>query len=193
MSNFQDSHPPYPSTSKILSFPWPWTSNLKRIPSFPNNNQSVKKSIIQRWLLYVIRSFLQVGFRFQHQLINLVWLSFDFFSFSWSLAIWFCVALYSWVWSYSKILRNFFYLYLFAFLVLILQSTCFICTTWKRKQTMEQQPNRVCEQAKSKQNVTSRQIQIDHVIYYLIQSTNNVMVSLKDEFTIWRQSQKDTR
>ena len=28
--------------------------------------------------IYVIRSFLQVDFRFQHQLINLVWLSVDF-------------------------------------------------------------------------------------------------------------------
>ena len=28
--------------------------------------------------IYVIRSFLQVGFRFQHQLINLAWLSVDF-------------------------------------------------------------------------------------------------------------------
>ena len=37
--------------------------------------------------IYVIRSFLHVGFRFQHQLVNLAWLSFDFFSFSWSLTI----------------------------------------------------------------------------------------------------------
>ena len=35
--------------------------------------------------------------------------------------------------------------------VLNLQSTCFICTTWKRKQTMEQQPHRACERTKSKQ------------------------------------------
>ena len=56
---------------------------------------------------------------------------------------------------------------------------------------MEEQPNRVREQAKSKQNVTLRQIQIDHVIYCLILPTNNVMVSLKDEFTIWRQGQKE--
>ena len=28
-----------------------------------------------------------------------------------------------------------------VFLVLTLQSTCFICKTWKRKQTMEQQPH----------------------------------------------------
>ena len=38
------------------------------------------------------------------------------------------------------------------FLVLILQSTCFICITWKRKQTMEQQPHRACEWTKSNKN-----------------------------------------
>ena len=42
----------------------------------------LKENIIQERLLYVIRSFLQVGFRFQYQLINLVWLSLDFFLFS---------------------------------------------------------------------------------------------------------------
>ena len=68
-------------TSKILPPPWPWTSNFKRTPLFPNDNQSIKKSIIQGWLLYVIRPFLQVGFRFQYQLVNLVWLPFNIFSF----------------------------------------------------------------------------------------------------------------
>ena len=72
-------------------------------------------------------------------------------------------------------------------LVVILQSTCFICTTWKRKQAMEQQPNGACERTKSKQ----KQNQIDHALYCLIQPTNNVMVSLKDGFTVWRQSQKE--
>ena len=53
--------------------------------------------------------------------------------------------------SCPKISRNIFYLYLFTFLVLILQSTCFICTTWKRKQIMEQQLDRVFERMKYKQ------------------------------------------
>ena len=35
----------------------------------------LKRKIILGWLLYVLRSFLQVGFRFHYQLINLVWLS----------------------------------------------------------------------------------------------------------------------
>ena len=38
-----------------------------------------------------------------------------------------------------------------TFSVLILQLNCFTCTTWKRKQTMEQQPHRACEWTKSKQ------------------------------------------
>ena len=46
-----------------------------------------KENIIQGWLLYVIRLFLQVSFRFQYQLINVVRLSFDFFSFGWNLTI----------------------------------------------------------------------------------------------------------
>ena len=42
------------------------------------DNQSIKRKNNPRMTIYVIRSFLQVGFRFQHQLINLVWLSVDF-------------------------------------------------------------------------------------------------------------------
>ena len=109
---------------------------------FPLRTNQLKGNIILGWLLYVIRSFLQVGFRFQYQLINLVWLSIDFFSFSWnqsrthsnfkklkplfrllliakwcvkfgsslswSLTIYFFVALHSFVCSCSKISRNFF-------------------------------------------------------------------------------------
>ena len=93
---------PCPSTSKILLPPWFWTSKIKWTPPLPHLPPSLqmitnqlRENIIQRWLSYVIRSFLQVGFRFQYQLINLVWLSFDFFSFSWSLTICFSVTLYS--------------------------------------------------------------------------------------------------
>ena len=113
LSNFQDaphSYPPCPSTSKILPSPWPWTSNIQFQTNSPLQmiTNQLKESIIWRWLLYVIRSFLQVGFRCQYQLINCVWLSFDFFSFSWSLTICFFVALYSFVCSFPKISRNFF-------------------------------------------------------------------------------------
>ena len=59
--------------------------------------------------------------------------------------------LYTRVCSCPKISRNAFFIYLVTFLVLILQLTYFICTTWKRKQTMEEQPNRAHEGTKSKQ------------------------------------------
>ena len=47
------------------------------------------------------------------------------------------------------------------FLVLILQLTYFICITWKRKQTMEQQPHRACEWTKSNKNKKK----LRHVIF----------------------------
>ena len=50
-------------------------------------------------IIYVIRSFLQVGLRFQCQFINLVWFSFDFFSLSSSLTICCFVTLYSCVFA----------------------------------------------------------------------------------------------
>ena len=93
-------HPTFPSTFKILPPSWPWTSNFKRTPlPLPLKIiiiiNHLKENIIQGWLLDVIMSILYVEFRFQYQLINLVWPSFDLFSFSWSLTICFLVALCS--------------------------------------------------------------------------------------------------
>ena len=99
----------------------------------------------------VFRSFFLVSFRFQHQLINLAWLSCDFISFSWSRTVCFFVALYSCMCSFPKISQNVFYLWLSTILVVILQSTCLIYKTWKRKQIMEQQLQRTFEWTKSKQ------------------------------------------
>ena len=80
-------HPSCPATSKILPPPLLWTSNFKRnplpLPLQIMTNQ-LKENIIQGWLLHDIRSFLQVGFCSQYQLINLVWLSIDFYLFSWN-------------------------------------------------------------------------------------------------------------
>ena len=66
LSNIQDPHPPpCTTTSKILPPPWPWTSDfIKHNP---------------RMTIICHKSFPQVGFCFQYQLINLVWLNFDFF------------------------------------------------------------------------------------------------------------------
>ena len=70
MSNFQDPPPPCPSTFKIFPPHDLGRSISNKPPSLMITNQ-LKEHIIQRGLLYVIRSFLQVGFRFQYQLINL--------------------------------------------------------------------------------------------------------------------------
>ena len=55
----------------------------------------LKENVNPRMTIYVIKFFLQFGLRFHYQLINIVWLSFDFFLFRWSLTICFFVALYS--------------------------------------------------------------------------------------------------
>ena len=107
---FSRPPPPCPCTSKIPPPSWPWMSNSKRTPLLQMINSQLKGNIIQRWLLYVIRSFFQVGFRFQYKLINLVWFSFNFFSFSWSLTICCFMALFSCVCSCLKISWNVFHL-----------------------------------------------------------------------------------
>ena len=135
MKILQFSRPPTPSylsASEIPAISWPWTSNFKRtLPRLQLITNLLKEDIIQRLLLC-------------YQVLPSGRLS---FLFGWSLIIWFYVALYFCVCSCPKISRNVFYL----FLVLILQSTCFICTTWKRKQTLEQQLHDACDRTKSKQ------------------------------------------
>ena len=107
LSSFQDPQPPLSiyvqnsSTSLTLDVQFQPTPTL----TSPNDNQLIKRKYNPRWLLYVIRSFLQVGFRFQYQFINLARLSLDLFSFSWSLTICFFVALYSCVCSCPKVLK----------------------------------------------------------------------------------------
>ena len=108
LSIFQEPHSPCLSKSKIFP-PVDLGRLISNEPPLQMTTNQLKENIIQWWLLYVVKSFLQVGFRFQYQLINLVWLSFDFFSFSWSLTICSFVALYSCVSSCSKISRDVFY------------------------------------------------------------------------------------
>ena len=102
MSNFQD--PPTTLSIYVQNSSTPLTLDVQfqTTPPLQMITNQLKENIIQDWLLYVIRSFFQVGFRFQYQLINLVWLSFDFFSFSWSLTICFFMDLYSCVCSCLK-------------------------------------------------------------------------------------------
>ena len=100
LSNFQEPPPPCPSLSKILQSPWPWMLDIQFIANLIHSLQMIicqlKENIIHRWILSkCYQVLLHVGFHFQYQLINLIWLSFDFFSFSWSLTICYFVALYS--------------------------------------------------------------------------------------------------
>ena len=109
----------------------------------------LKEKIIQRKLLHVIRSFFLLGFRFQYQLINLVWLCFDFFHLAEAYLLFrgfilLCVELPKNITKYL------------SFIIIHIFSThfainLFFCTTWKRKETIEQQPHRACEGTKSKQ------------------------------------------
>ena len=140
--------------SKILPLPWPWTSNFKWNPFQMITNQ-LKENKIQGSLSHVITSFFQVGVHFQYQLIDLVWLSFDFFSFNWSFTICFCVAcLYSCVSKLSKCITKCLLFIFIHILVVIFTSACFLSTNWKRKQITKQQPHRACEQTKPTQNLT---------------------------------------
>ena len=88
MSSFQD--PSLPLSSYVLNFYTRLTLDIQfqtNTPPSPNDNQITnhwKENIIQGWLLYIIRTFLQVRFCFHYQLINLVWRSIDFFPFNWS-------------------------------------------------------------------------------------------------------------
>ena len=95
----------------------PVSNNLPPVHLQMITNQ-LKENIIQGWLLYVIRSFLQVGFCFQYQLTDLVWLSINSFciylkqissKLNWTRTMYFFVALYSCVWSCPKISRNAFF------------------------------------------------------------------------------------
>ena len=81
LPNFEDPPPHYFSYIQTSSTPL----SLERTPPpLQMTAHQLKENVIEGWLLYLVRSFLQFGFRFQYQLINLVWLSSDFFSFSWS-------------------------------------------------------------------------------------------------------------
>ena len=74
LSNFQD--PPPPLSSYVQSSSTPLILDVQfetNPPPSQNDNQSIKRkgNIILGWLLYVIRSFLQIGSRFQYELLYL--------------------------------------------------------------------------------------------------------------------------
>ena len=91
----------------------PLTLNPLDVPSPPsrsrNDNQSIKKIYNPRMTI-ICHHVLPSGWLSFSVSTHLIWLSFDFFSFSWSLTICLFVALYSCVCSYPNISRNVFYL-----------------------------------------------------------------------------------
>ena len=125
----QFSRPPIPLSSFVQHFATPFTSDVQfqtTSPPIQMISYQLKGNIILGWLLYLILSGLSFRSAFVFSINSLILscLSTDF-------TIYFFVALHTCVCSYSKISRNFFWK--IVFLVLILQSTCFISIIWKRK------------------------------------------------------------
>ena len=86
MKTVQFRRTPTPLSSYVQETSTPLTLDFQfqtNPPPLQMIINQLKENIIQRWLLYVIRSFLKVGFCFQYQLSNLVWLFIDFFPFTW--------------------------------------------------------------------------------------------------------------
>ena len=146
--------PPFPSMSNILLPPWPWKSNFKQVPPptppnpyfSPNHNEFIERKHNLRMTIICHQVLPSGRLSFSVSTDYLLWLSFDFLSFSWSLTTSFFIAFYSCV---SKTITECLKFIVFTFSVLILQSTCFICTAWSRKQSMDN--NDTCEWTKSKQ------------------------------------------
>ena len=117
-----DTHENYPvfktlqhpclSTSKNFPLPWPWMYNFRWAPSLKMITNQLKKKHKQRKTIICCQVILKVGLHFQYQLINLVWLPSDLFSFRWSLTIYLFVALYSFDSCCPKISQNVFYSHL---------------------------------------------------------------------------------
>ena len=78
MKTVQFSKPATASSIYVQNSSTPLTLDVQfqMSPPLQMRTNQFKESIIQGWLLYVTRSFLQVGFRFQYQLINLALLFF---------------------------------------------------------------------------------------------------------------------
>ena len=128
--------------SKILPLPWSSTFNFKRTaPPSPNDNQSIKGKQNPR-IFIIWYHFFRLAFVFSIILLNLPGFqltSSPLSPFSWIYTLIYAVA--------QNVTKCLFYNYSYI-LVLILQPTCFICTAWKRKQTMEKQSHRASEQTK---------------------------------------------
>ena len=154
LSNFQDPHPSCPSTSKIL--PPPLTLDVQFQANSPssNDNQSIKRKHNPRMNDYYMLSGPSFRSAFVFSINPLILYGFPSSSFHLAEASLSYLLLCDFTLlceQLSENIKKYLLFIIIHILVLILQSTCFICTTWKRKQTMEQQPHRACERTKSKQ------------------------------------------
>ena len=75
--------PPFSIYIQNSSIPLTLDAQFQMNPPLQMITNQLQDNIIKGWL-YVIRSFFQVNFRIQYQLVNFVWLSFDLFLFSWN-------------------------------------------------------------------------------------------------------------
>ena len=153
---FKTPHFPCPATSKIHPPPWPLTSNFKQTPPpSPNDTQSIKIKHNPRMAIISYQVFPSGRLPFSVSINSLILSGFPLTSFHLAEV------------NHYLLFRGFIFLiskrFLKSFLVLFLQSTCFIYITSKRKQTMEQQPHHACEWTKSNnKQKKSLHIQIDH-------------------------------
>ena len=159
LSSFQDPHSLVHLRQKIS--PPPWSSFKQTLPAFSIINQ-LKENIIQGWLLYVIRSFLYVSFRFQYQLINLIWIFFYFFSSSWSLIMWLytlkCAVVQK---NHGFYLYNYLHFqYSFCNQPVLFAQFENVNKLWNNNRTVH-----VNKQNKNKIKTNSRHIQVDHAFY----------------------------
>ena len=131
MKIFRFSRPPTPLLIYLQNLFTPLTLDVQfqMIPPLQIIINQLKENIIQGWLLYVIRSFLQLAFVSS---INSLILS-GFLLTSFHLAE---ASRSPFSWLYGLVSANVqkyhemnTYLYVYTFLVLILQSTCFTYTT----------------------------------------------------------------
>ena len=170
LSSFQYPQPPCSSTFKNLPAHWPWTSNFKLSPPSPNGNQSIQIKHNPRTTL-ICYQILPSAFIFSINSLFSSSFHLTFFTFSWSLSA------ISWLYSLAcEVVQNITKCTLFA------QSEN-VNKLWNN--------NRTVHVNKRNQNKKSCLNEIEHLFHCSIYPTNNAMVSLKDDFTVWRQSQKE--
>ena len=112
-----------PCTYKIFPPFCLWGSNFKRMPPLQIITNQLKVNIIKGWLLYVIKSFIQVGFRF-HSLILSGFPLTSFYQAS--------LSAFSWViLLYVQLSKNITKCLLFTIIHIFstdFESDCFLCT-----------------------------------------------------------------